>query len=63
MSGNNYLLDTNIILYLLGGDKVLAGIIGNKTPYISFIFLQQASHRGLVGFNPFPVSPTIFTFR
>ncbi len=37
MSGNNYLLDTNIILYLLGGDKVLAGIIGSKTPYISFI--------------------------
>ena len=37
MSGNNYLLDTNIVLYLLGGDKVLAGIIGNKTPYLSFI--------------------------
>ncbi|MBI5858393.1 MAG: type II toxin-antitoxin system VapC family toxin [Sphingobacteriales bacterium] len=37
MSGNNYLLDTNIILYLLGGDKILAEIIGNKTPYISFI--------------------------
>jgi len=38
MSGNNYyLLDTNIVLHLLNGDKVLAGIIGNKTPYISFI--------------------------
>jgi predicted nucleic acid-binding protein len=33
MSGNNYLLDTNIVLYLLGGDKVLAEIIGNKAPY------------------------------
>lgn len=37
MSGNSYLLDTNIILYLLGGDKVLAEIIGSKTPYVSFI--------------------------
>lgn len=37
MSGNNYLLDTNIVLYLLGGDKVLAEIIGNTQPYISFI--------------------------
>lgn len=37
MSGTNYLLDTNIILYLLSGDKVLAEIIGDKPPYISFI--------------------------
>jgi predicted nucleic acid-binding protein len=37
MSGNSYLLDTNIVLYLLGGDKVLAGILGNRTPYVSYI--------------------------
>ena len=37
MSGNNYLLDTNIVLYLLGGDKVLAGILDEKVPHISFI--------------------------
>ena len=38
MSGsNNFLLDTNIILYLLNGDKVIAGIIGHKTPNISVI--------------------------
>ena len=37
MSGNKYLLDTNIILYLLAGDKVLAEIIGNRTSYISLI--------------------------
>ena len=37
MSGNNYLLDTNIVLYLLGGDKVLAGILGAKSPYVSYI--------------------------
>ena len=37
MSGTNYLLDTNIILYLLGGDKVLADILNTRTPYISYI--------------------------
>ncbi len=38
MNGSdNYLLDTNIVLQLLNGDKILAGIIDNKTPYISFI--------------------------
>lgn len=37
MNGNNYLLDTNIILYLLGGDKVLADILNTKAPYVSYI--------------------------
>jgi len=37
MNGNNFLLNTNIVLYLLNGDKLLAGIIGGKVPYISFI--------------------------
>jgi predicted nucleic acid-binding protein len=37
MSGSNFLLDTNIVLYLLGGDKVLASILGTRQPYISFI--------------------------
>ena len=37
MSGNNYLLDTNIVLYLLSGDKILAEIIGAKVPYVSYI--------------------------
>lgn len=37
MSGNNYLLDTNIVLYLLGGDKVLAGILGVTPPHVSYI--------------------------
>jgi len=38
MSGSNsFLLDTNVILYLLNGDKIIAGIIGSKIPHISFI--------------------------
>lgn len=31
------MLDTNIILYLLGGDKILADILNTKTPYVSYI--------------------------
>lgn len=37
MSGRSYLLDTNIVLYLLGGDKVLAKILDDKVPYVSYI--------------------------
>ncbi len=37
MSGRSYLLDTNIVLYLMGGDKVLAEILDDKVPYVSFI--------------------------
>ena len=37
MNGTDYLLDTNIVLYLLGGDKALADILNNKKPYLSFI--------------------------
>lgn len=35
MNGTDYLLATNIVLYLLGGDKVLAEILNNKKPYLS----------------------------
>lgn len=38
MNGNNnYVLDTNIVLQLLNGDVVLAGIVNDKALYISFI--------------------------
>lgn len=32
MSGNSVLLDTNIVLYLLSGDKVLADLLFDKKP-------------------------------
>ena len=48
MSGNNYLLDTNIVLFLLSGDSVLADIIGKNPPYISFITeMELLSYRKL----------------
>ena len=37
MSGNSLLLDTNIVLYLLSGDKQLADLLFNRKLYISFI--------------------------
>ncbi len=37
MNGNRLLLDTNIILYLLGGDQTLAQLLEGKIPHISFI--------------------------
>lgn len=37
MNGNSFLLDTNVVLYLLNGDEKLAEILYNRTLYISFI--------------------------
>lgn len=37
MSGNNIITDTNILLYLLSGDKTLAEILDQKQIIISFI--------------------------
>ena len=37
MNGENILIDTNIALYLLSGDTVVAEILDNKNVYVSFI--------------------------
>lgn len=37
MNGNKLFIDTNIILYLLNGDKTLVNLLNNQTIYISFI--------------------------
>ena len=37
MSGNSFLLDTNIILYLLSGEKKIAEVINQAQWHISFI--------------------------
>ena len=38
MNGNNSILvDTNIVLYLLSGDKTIATLLNDKDVYISFI--------------------------
>ncbi len=37
MSGNKIVLDTNIILYLLAGDKTIAEFLQDKQGYVSII--------------------------
>jgi predicted nucleic acid-binding protein len=37
MSGDKLFVDTNIVLYLLGGDETLATLLYEKELYISFI--------------------------
>jgi len=37
MSGSSYLIDTNIALYLLGGDKKVSEILDKNSIFLSFI--------------------------
>ena len=37
MNGNRFLLDTNIILYILSGDKIIANYLRNQILYTSII--------------------------
>ncbi len=37
MNGNRFLLDTNIILYILGGDRIIAHYLFDKILYTSII--------------------------
>ena len=37
MNGNRFLLDTNIILYILSGDKIIANYLQNQILYTSVI--------------------------
>lgn len=37
MNGNKYLLDTNIILYIISGDKTISNYLHQKDIYISII--------------------------
>ncbi len=48
MSGSSILLDTNIILYLLNGDKTLIPLLENKQIIVSFITeLELLSLKGI----------------
>jgi predicted nucleic acid-binding protein len=48
MSGIKYLLDTNIILYILSGNETLANHLHQKSLYASFISeIELFSFKGL----------------
>jgi predicted nucleic acid-binding protein len=48
MNGDKLFLDTNIIIYLLNGDKTLSELLHGKTAYVSFITqLELLSYSGI----------------
>lgn len=48
MNGNSILLDTNIVLYLLSGDKGLSNLLHNKKLYVSFVTqLELLGYQGI----------------
>ena len=48
MNGNNVLLDTNIVLYLLNGEETLIPLLEEKNLYLSFITqLQLLGNRNI----------------
>jgi len=48
MSGNSFLLDTNVVLYLLSGNKTITTILDGTQPYISFITqLELLGYKGI----------------
>ena len=49
MSGNNLLLDTNIVLYLLNGEDTLIPLLEDKNLFLSFITqLELLGNRNLI---------------
>lgn len=48
MSGSSILIDTNIAIYLLNGDRSLAQVLDGKRLYVSFITqLELLGYAGL----------------
>ena len=48
MNGNNLLLDSNIVLYLLSGEQTLVPLLEEKKLYVSFVTqLEVLGYRGI----------------
>jgi predicted nucleic acid-binding protein len=48
MSGNSFLLDTNIVLYLLSGNSTVAEIVDGSQSYVSFVTqLELLGYKGI----------------
>ena len=48
MNGNSFIVDTNIILYILNGNKELAEMLNGKEVYVSFITeLELLGYKGI----------------
>lgn len=48
MNGSSFLLDTNVVLYFLGGDQTLATVFDQKSLFLSTITeLELLSYPGI----------------
>jgi predicted nucleic acid-binding protein len=57
MNGNSVVLDTNIALYLLSGDKVLSELLFRKKLYLSFITqLELLGFKGITSKQQIEIS-------
>ncbi len=57
MSGDNIIVDTNTVLYLLNGDKTLATLLNDRHIYISFITeLELLGYVGLSTHNKLQIN-------
>jgi predicted nucleic acid-binding protein len=60
MNGNSVVLDTNIALYLLSGDKVLSALLFHKKLYLSFVTqLKLLGFRGITSKQQIEISKFI----
>ncbi|MGZ3847084.1 MAG: type II toxin-antitoxin system VapC family toxin [Flavisolibacter sp.] len=64
MNGNKYLLDTNIILYILSGNKTLANYLHRKNLYVSIISeIELLGFKGLTSVEEKNIKAFLSEFR
>ncbi|MGZ3952735.1 MAG: type II toxin-antitoxin system VapC family toxin [Flavisolibacter sp.] len=64
MNGNKYLLDTNIILYILSGNKTLANYLHRKNLYVSVISeIELLGFKGLTSVEEKNIKAFLSEFR
>lgn len=64
MNGNKYLLDTNIILYILSGNEIIANHLYQKNLYASFISeIELFSFKGLTAKEEKSIREFLSQFR
>ena len=58
MNGNNIILDSNIVLYLLNGDQTLVPLLENRKIYLSFITqLELLGYKGITAEDQEKINP------
>ena len=64
MNGNKYLVDTNIILYILSGNEILANHLHHKNLYASFVSeIELLSYKNLSSKEEKTIHDFLLEFR